>query len=465
MSDDVAPGGFATYQDAVDYLFAMVDYEKITSFKYSLENFDLRRTENLLDALGSPHKNLKLLHIAGTKGKGSTAHIARSLLTGCGFRTGCFTSPHLVNLEERITIDGRLIDREDVRILTRRMRPYVDNIRSVAPSESPTFFELMTGLGMLAFVEKAVDFAVIEVGMGGRLDSTNVITPLVSVITRIDFDHVKRLGPTLGKIAGEKAGIIKPGVPLVCARQQPEALEVILNIAEKRGAQVHLLGRDFHISSVETTLEDSKPGCIFDMESPAHSYKQLALPMLGEHQAENAALAIRGVELMGDACGFTLTPDSARNSLLQAKIPARIEIIPGEPLIILDGGHNLAAVSSLVSTLKKHLAGKRIIFVFGVAADKDVPGILRCLLPLTHRIIFTRSDSPRAVPPDELLSIFQSMSQIEAEAEEDAAIALQKARNIAKYDDVVCVTGSLYLAGNIRPSVMPGDYKDKVQTA
>jgi len=459
---------FATYEEAVAYLFAMVDYEKITKYKYDLAAFDLSRTERLLAAIGNPHRTSgRLVHVAGTKGKGSTSAMVQTVLTGLGYRTGLFTSPHLVRLEERIQIDGRLIPREEVRRGVSEMRSYVDEIRATRPEESPTFFELVTALGFSYFARERVDFAVIEVGMGGRLDSTNVIWPEVSVITRIDYDHVRRLGPTLAKIAGEKAGIIKKGIPVVSSPQTPEAGAVIQAKAAEQGSELFILGRDARLARVESFFAPGMAGCRFSLEGLNRSYPVLEVPLLGTHQAENAATAVMALEVLERRGLVTLDAATVWRFLARVRFPARIEVIPqspGEPLTILDGGHNPAAVRALRGVLEAHIiprlrqSGGRLLLILGVAADKDIEGILREVVPLASAVFFTRSDSPRAADPRELRDMALGLTSAPMHVFELASEALGAARAVARPEDVICITGSLYLAGLLRPHLVPQEY-------
>ena len=224
------------YDDAMAFLLEFTDYEKVTKYKYDIATFSLDRVERLMGAVGGPHRAFRSVHVAGTKGKGSTGTMVQSVLTAAGFRTGLFTSPHLARLEERMTVDGEAIPEPELVEIVNELVAYTRKEREERPNESPTFFELVTAIGFRHFARRKVDFAVVEVGMGGRLDATNVLHPEVCAITRVDYDHVERLGGTLAKIAGEKAGIIKPGVPVICAPQEPEAMETIQRVSEERGA-------------------------------------------------------------------------------------------------------------------------------------------------------------------------------------------------------------------------------------
>jgi len=431
----------ASYEEACEYLLAMVDYEKITRYKYDLPTFNLRRTEALLAAVGAPQQTLRCVHVAGTKGKGSTSIMIQAVLTGLGFRTGLFTSPHLVDLEERVTVDGCKIPRRQVLALVNEMRPYVDSVRCDRPYESPTFFELMTALGFRHFAREKAEFAVIEVGMGGRLDSTNVILPEVSVITRVDFDHVKRLGPTLARIAREKAGIIKEGVPVVSSPQEPEVEEVITEMAKERSAPLFLLGRDAAIERAESFLGRSSGGCRFSLRGLERTYADLMVPVMGRHQAENAATAVMALEVLERRGLIHPDNDSIAACLARVRCPARIEVIPGAPLTILDGGHNPAAMRVLRRVIDQHLHDRRLLLVFAIAADKDVEGVLREILPVVAGVWVTRTDSPRAMEPRELGDLVRTMTGVPLEVFEAASDALAGARAAAGREDVICITG------------------------
>ena len=255
-----------THDEALRFLLEFVDYEKVTKFKYDLRTFNLGRVEELMAAVGNPQRAFRSIHIAGTKGKGSTAAMAQSILTAAGFRTGLYTSPHLSRIEERMTVDGEMMAEEEFVQIVNELAPYTLRQRDERPNESPTFFELVTAAGFRHFARRRVELAVVEVGMGGRLDATNVIRPEVCVITRVDYDHEERLGRTLDKIAFEKAGIIKPGAPVVCAPQEPEALAVMAETAERSGSPCVQIGADYRLENVRTGLDARKaPFCRFDL--------------------------------------------------------------------------------------------------------------------------------------------------------------------------------------------------------
>jgi len=438
----------------MDFLFQMVNYEKVTKFKYDSSTFNLSRVEQLMDAVGGPHRRLHAVHIAGTKGKGSVAHMVHVVLSGAGLTTGLYTQPHLVDLEERIRINGEPIAKEETVALLQSMYPYVQRIRAEAPEESPTFFDLVTTAAFASFAQHKVDVAVIEVGLGGRLDSTNVIQPQVAVITRIDYDHVNRLGPTLDGIAWEKAGIVKDGVPVVSSPQTAEAMRVIESRCREKRARLHVVGRDITIEHAEPIANEPPYGIRFSLVSRKRRYDDLTLPMLGLHQATNAATAVLALEAMEERTGLLLDEHVVRRAFATLRIPGRIEVVPGSPLTIIDAAHNVASAAALRAVLERHFADRRIILVLGISRDKDLTGIVRELAPLAAGVLLTMSDSPRAVHPTQLLWRVRRVTDVEAVAMDDAFQALAKARAWAGPDDLIVITGSFFLAGMLRPAVL-----------
>ena len=440
--------------EAMTFLLEFADYEKITNYKYNIATFNLDRVEALMAAVGDPHRAFRSVHIAGTKGKGSTAMMVRSILTAAGLRVGCFTSPHLVRLEERMTIDGELMPESELVALVNRLVPYTLKARLERPAESPTFFELVTAIGFMHFAQQAVDFAVVEVGMGGRLDATNVIAPEVAAITRIDFDHVRRLGKTLAKIAFEKGGIIKQDVPVVLAEQEPEALGALVAIAHRRGAPMVRVGRDVTLDVVKTGVADDGPYCRFGLRTRTRHYEALELRLLGRHQAANAATAVAVVEALSERCGLSIKEPAIRKGLVSARCPGRIEFFPGRPAVLLDGAHNPISIKVLCDILAATFRDRRVVLVMAVARDKDVDEMLKRILPRATHVIFTRSDSPRSEPPEELRKKALHLTGTQADSEPDAERAFARAQELADTDGLVCVTGSLYLAGKLRPLLL-----------
>ncbi len=381
--------------------------------------------------------------------------MAQSILTAAGLRVGLFTSPHLSRIEERMTINGEQMDGSAFVETVRELVPYTAMTRRERPNESPTFFELVTAAAFRHFARERVAAAVVEVGMGGRLDATNVITPEACAITRVDFDHVERLGPTLGKIAFEKAGIIKTGAPVVCAPQEAEAREVIERVANERGAPVIRVGEDVRLSDVRSGLEEGgRPGCRFSLDTPRGRYPDLLLRMLGEHQALNAACAVSLVEEFAARRGLHVESSALRRGLESAANPARLELLPGCPAVLLDGAHNPVSIGAVRRTLDGTFAGKRVVLLMGVSRDKNAEEMFRRLLPRADAVLFTRSDSRRAADPEELSALAREICGMDAECVGEANRALDRALELAGPDDLVCITGSFFLAGLLRPRLL-----------
>lgn len=447
---------FSSYQEAMAFLFQAVDFEKLTKYKYNIPNFNLDRMERLLASVGNPHKGLKAVHIAGTKGKGSTAIMIAFILKELGLRTGLFTSPHLVHLEERISINGEMIPQGEVCRLLSELRPYIEEERRVNPELSPTFFEIITALAFLYFRRKEVDIAILEVGMGGRLDSTNVVHPNVSVITNIGFDHTDKLGTTLSQIAFEKAGIIKEGIPVVSSEQHPEALSVIERTCKEKNSALQILGRDIKILNSSPLMMDAFNGIKCNIKTHAHSYKNLFLPLLGEHQLSNCAIALGAIDVLSEQGLLKIHEGRVRHALTTVRCPARVEVVSRNPLIILDAAHTVESIKALKQALRSNFKFNKLIVLMGISKDKDIDGILAEIIPSADIIIFTCSDSPRAAEPDKLMEKAKQFSDNKHYLSiTNIKKALDKARKITTPDDLLCITGSFYVAGKVK-EIMEG---------
>lgn len=442
--------GFRSYREALDFLFQGPDLERLASNKYYLPHFNLERVEKLLAHIGNPHKGLKAVHVAGTKGKGSTATMIAQFLEAAGFKVGLFTSPHLIHLEERIRVNGAMIPQEAVCRLLGRLKDYVEWERKRDIANSSTFFEILTALGLTYFSEYAsngVDWAVLEVGMGGRLDATNVVTPRVSVITEIGLDHTQFLGNNLRQIASEKAGIIKDGVPLVSCPGSEEALAVIEERCKGKVVPCYLVGRDISVKSIRNI---PLVGIECDIKTWAREYRGLRIPLLGDHQARNCACALGAVEVLAENGSIQWSGEMTQSALNHLHCPARIEVISREPLIILDSAHNVASIRALVSALgglRKDIPFKRLILILGLSRDKDVDGILSEVVPLADELILTTSGFARAATPQFLRKRVLELLGRKAIAVGDVRHSIERARKLAQPGDCICVTGSFYLAG------------------
>lgn len=445
---------------ALAFLFGRIDYERVPPEEYRAREFKLQRMVDLLDRLGNPHRELPIVHVAGTKGKGSTAAMIGAVLTAAGFRTGVFTSPHLERLEERIAIDGQPCRAEELVWLVDRLVPVVEAMdRLVAADEiGPTYFELTTAMALVHFVRREAQAAVLEVGLGGRLDSTNVCVPRVSVITSISLDHTRQLGDTLESIAQEKAGIIKPGVPVVSGVREEGPRDVIRRISAERGCRLIEAGVDFDftyraprsVDSAETTGRID-----FHYESPTgrHSYDDVPLKLLGRHQGANAAVAL-AVLLQLAYEGWEIPDSAVRTGLSEARCPARVEVVARRPVVVVDGAHNPASIEALAGVLDESFSPRRKILVFATTREKDVAGMLSHLVQRFDEVILTRYlNNPRAVPPDELASVVSGLCDRPPQICGDPAEAWRAAISGASADDLICVTGSFFIAAEIRACI------------
>lgn len=413
------------YKEAVEELFR----RRTKGVKLGLE-----RVISTLERLGSPQRSFRSIHIAGTNGKGSVSRIVYELLRAHGLSTGLFTSPHLVRFTERIVVDDSEIGEEEVIRLIEELKPYCEEL---------TFFEYVTVMAFKYFEEKGVEYAVLETGLGGRLDATNVVVPEVSVITKIGFDHQEFLGNTLQEIAGEKAGIVKRGVPVVTASQEREAEEVILEKARQNGAEIFIYGRDFYGKLKEMSLN----GVVFDFYSSGmDKISGLHLPLNGFYQVENASVAIRAF--------MRVFPDwdeaKVREALRRVRFPGRLEVLSKEPLIIFDIAHNPQAATALVSSLKK-LTDKKPILVFGVMKDKDALGILKSFEGYADRVIFAEPSYERRLDFEEFVRRFNGL-RLKVTKATNSLEAFYEANEECKKNPnlfVLC-TGSAYLVGELK---------------
>jgi len=435
-------GPFTTYEEALQYLFNFTDYERMAKPRDGATSvFGLARMNQLLAFLDNPQTRLRFVHVAGTKGKGSTAMMTAAILQRAGASVGVYVSPHVECIRERIAVGGQWIAEERVVRHLNRMYPYLQESLKASDKYAPTFFEIFTAMAFADFLDEGVDYAVLEVGLGGRLDATNVVTPLVCGITRVGYDHTDKLGDTLTLIASEKAGILKPGVPAIVAPQEPEAMAAIRQRARNLGAPLRVVGN-------EIALADAG-GQPFTVATPRRRYPGLAVPMVGQHQKVNAATAIALAEEAAEGSPHQLTAAAAREGLASVRVRARIETIAESPRVIVDGAHNLDSARTLMATLTTEFAFRRLFFVIGMAMDKDVDAFLREVLPRASLVVFTRSQNPRAALPEDLVRRAMAVCDIEAVACETPGAALALARQKAGPDDLVCVTGSFYVAGEV----------------
>lgn len=403
----------------------------------------LDRVHTALRALKNPETTYPALHVAGTNGKGSTCAFASACLSAQGYKVGLYTSPHLVRVNERIRINGlEISDRLLGQRILEVLEAYPEALQVPAPL---TYFELGTLVALWHFARQKVDVAVLETGLGGRLDATTAARPVVTAITPISFDHMDYLGHTLTAIAQEKAGIIKPGVPLVVSRQEPDAMEVLESVARQKGAPLRVEGRDFRLEP-----EDAS-GRTFVYRGMRTSVPKLWLGLRGPHQAQNAAVALACLELLEDR-GLGISQPNARTGLASAEWPGRFEEFPGKPTVVLDGAHNPHGVQSLVNALDAVYPNRRVHLVFGVLGDKDHRPMLRTLFPRCASVHLTPVPSPRTLAPERYADEARQLCP-EVELYGSAQEALSGARMRAAPEDLVVCAGSLFLVGVLRALV------------
>ena len=430
------------YEAALRAIFKRTDFERQNQPPYSERVYRLSRMEELLAQFGNPQRAYVSVHVAGTKGKGSVTAMIEAILRAAGYRTGMYTSPHLHTFRERIQADGQLISEEELARLVERMAPVLDARPEV------TVFEVITALAMCYYAERGVQVGVFEVGLGGRLDATNVLLPLVSVITSISLDHVKVLGDTLEAIAREKAGIIKPGVPVVTAPQRSEALAVVRRTAAERGAPLVEVGRDWRwrargADAGGQRLDVFRPG-----SGGAPEYPDLHLPLLGMHQLENACAAVAAVAVLQER-GMAVPEDAVRRGLEQVQWPGRLEVLGRRPWVVVDGAHNVYSLERLLSAIGALLEYRRLILVVGIGVTHSPRDLLAALLPAAATVFVTRSRHVRATLPEELAALAQELGR-EAVVTHSAAEALSAALGAAAADDLVLTTGSLFVVAEAR---------------
>jgi dihydrofolate synthase/folylpolyglutamate synthase len=431
-----------TYAEALAYLEGLIRPADQSRRPY--EDVKLARMRALLDRLGAPEAGLRSVLIAGTKGKGSTAAMLAEILRAAGLRAGLAVKPHLIDYRERIQVDGGMVSRAEVVRLVRLVQPAIEAGR--ADSWGPaTYVEATVAMAILAFRRARVDVAVIEVGIGGRLDATNTTDPAVSVITPISYDHMELLGHTLAEIAREKAGIIRPGRPVVSAPQEPEAQAVLDDAVRAAGSPLVLVGRDVAYEVVRSSLD----GVEARIRGRRGTY-DVHIPLLGRHQAVNAAAAAAAAEALLPAGP---EPEAVRRGIAAVRWPARVELIARHPYTIVDAGHNPASMAALRATLQELLGGRRLVAVFGMLATKDYHAVTALLAPLAAAVVTTTPDNPHALTAADLAAEVRRYTP-HVEAVDDSREAVARARRLAGPDDVLLVTGSFYFVGAARAQLL-----------
>ena len=424
-----------SYKGTTEWLFGLKRFSK----KHNLTN--IRR---LLKLLRDPHKAFKSIHVTGTNGKGSTAAMMASILAEAGYKVGIYTSPHLSSFTERIVVDGRKIPESEVVRLASEIMPLMDEMAGNDISSRPSYFEVVTAMALKYFAEKKVDFGVVEVGMGGRLDATNVIRPLVSVITNVSLEHTGHLGNTVAKIAREKAGIIEKGVPLVTAADDKEVIALLEKMCRKKGSEIFLVGRDMTFKKTDSSLDGQR----FMLKNADREF-DLYTPLLGRHQLKNAAVAVCAMEALG-RYGIKIPERAVRDGLNNVKWPGRLEVVQKNPLVVLDCAKDPVAAENLRDAILDNFKFKRLFLVMSVSSDKDIPSMVRNLAPISDMVIAaehkTRGRAAKAgIITREVERCGRSFTITKGVKD-----AVRKALSMAGKGDMVCVTGSVFTVGEAR---------------
>lgn len=448
------------YAQAMEFLYGRLNYERL-GLPRSSEGLGLGRMRRLMRKLGDPQKSYRIIHVAGTKGKGSTCTILGAALAASGYRTGLFSSPHLHHLEERYLINGSEIKPDDLVKLVKEIQPVVELMDSQSGCDQKlTFFEITTALGLLYFQRESCEIVVLEVGMGGRLDSTNIVRPDVAVLTSISLDHTRQLGSTTAEIAREKAGILKRGGQAVSGVTDPQAMAVIQDVADSRGSQLLRIGRDYRFSANSPVRPIARPtASSLRTVTWVSDWGEIPCPLIGPHQIENSALAMAVLDLMEER-GLKLHREKIKEAWRRLQMPARVEIMRDQPLVVIDGAHNEASAAALASTIQENFPaslGVKVL-VFGTTREKDLEGQLRHLVPLFDRIIVTQYHlNPRARPLDETalaINKIKGSNTAEPMIEPAPEKAIELAIELAGRTGLAVVTGSLFLAAEVRSILM-----------
>ncbi len=438
------------YQQALDFLYSFIDYSLTRNLRYSPEKFNLSRMVDFLRLLGDPQNAYKIIHIAGSKGKGSTCALLTSILTQAGYSTGFYSSPHMMEFTERIRIGSEEIKKNQLADYVEMLKPFISKVPEL------TTFEITTGLALKYFADQQVDFVLLEVGMGGRLDATNVVIPLLSVITTISHDHTKVLGSRLTEIAAEKAGIIKAQVPVVLSAQRKPVEEVIRQKAESVDARLVLTRDVMEVHKISHSLDGQSFKVVNSRHSPKNpdgnslqlDQNNYFLPLAGPHQLENARTALVCVQEL-DYMGYTIPEEAVQEGLRNVDWPGRFEVISNDPLIIIDGAHNRDSFRKLKLTIDDYLPGMARILIFGASEDKQVRQMLEIIAPSIDTIILTQARHPRAMSARELAKLACKMN-MPCKVTETVEESLQIALSLYQEKTAIIASGSIFIAGAIK---------------
>lgn len=447
---DKVVGGrtFPSYRAALSYLETRHNLERARLTRLDRREFQLDRMRAILSRLDNPQRGLRCVHVAGSKGKGSVCEMTASALGACGYAVGLYTSPHLMDVRERIRIGGREVGEAELTRLLSQVAAAASAVEGEHGEAS--YFEVLTAAGLLYFAEQAVDLAVIEVGLGGRLDAMNVVEPDVTVVTEIQLEHAAILGDTLGEIAREKAGIFKPGVRAITQEQKPEVLAALAEAAEQATTALQVLGREIEFSTRFESSPELGPHARVCVSSGRGGFEHLAVPLKGEHQAINCGLALSAIEALRDR-GFESSERQVAEGLAATPARGRMELVWHAPRIMVDGAHNPESIHCLVKAIGAHVRYDSMVMVFGCAADKNVDAMLKRVSLGADKVIFVAaSDNSRAADPRDLHRRFSEMSGKMTQVAPSVKEALNIAARAVGRDDLICVTGSFYVAGEAK---------------
>jgi len=440
----VDPSTSGGYVRALRYLASLSDYEHLRIVRYTPVNFNLDRMRAMLKKMGNPQEAFRSVHIAGTKGKGSTCAMTASMLQACGYKVGVYTSPHLVDIRERIQINGEMIPHAEFARILRQVEPIASKIKPL-----PTYFDVLTAVAFKYFADQKIDIAIVETGLGGRLDSTNVLKPEVTAITSISKDHMAQLGHTLSKIAAEKAGIFKTGVPAITVMQDPEVEAVLKQTAEAIGAPFDVAGKSIEFSYRFESSRMVGPHNRVCLTTPNSKFEHLAVPLLGEHQAINCGLALSIIDRLKTR-GLAINDARAMEGLAKTTLPGRMEMVSTTPRVIVDCAHNAASLDAAMKAIGQHIPYDSMVVIFGCCSDKDVSGMLERITSGADKVIFTKVNNIRSSNADELAAryteLYGKMAQVAGTLDDAFAIAQ---RAVTK-EDLICITGSMYLVGEAK---------------
>ncbi len=435
-----------TYEDAIEWLYNLQWF----GIKLGLEKISY-----LLGLLGNPQNDYKLIHVGGTNGKGSVCTMAGAILQEAGYKVGVNTSPHLIEFTERITINGEQISRDDVVKLVALVKPLVDRIARETDLEHPTYFEVVTAIALKYFADQNVELVVLEVGLGGTYDATNIVMPLVSVITPVSLDHTEMLGTTLTSVAENKAGIIKENGILITNNNDEEVMGVISSTCQARSCRLYQLGKEVNFEIQRSDLK----GSVFNIKGLHDNYNDLMIPIIGDYQVANAATAVAAVELLREH-GITISADAIRKGLANTKCPGRLEILQTSPYVVLDCAHNPSAARSLKTNLK-NFEFEKLILIIGMCEEKDIKGYIGELVPGADAVIVTRAQIHRAAEPETICGVVEKINDdvmIKPTVQDSIDHTLNK---IASDNDLICVTGSIFIVAEARELWLNKDIDSK----